>query len=104
MIAADLVICAFNKTRRDINDLIRRERGITSKLPVIGERVVALRNDYARNLLNGTIWSVTYIVENGDYLFLDLVDDDENETRAVVPKVCFTGSINPNDVSREHQP
>jgi exodeoxyribonuclease V len=43
LVDADVVICALNNTRRRTNSIIRHRRGIRSKLPVIGDRIVAMR-------------------------------------------------------------
>lgn len=56
---ADQVICGRNATRKTINRRFREVRGYKTDLPVAGERLVCLRNDYkipGGPLLNGTIW------------------------------------------------
>lgn len=65
---ADAVICSHNKTRDDINNRIRSIMGITSQLPVQGEKVVCRNNNWLEsvpagmgleiNLVNGLIGRV----------------------------------------------
>jgi hypothetical protein len=80
---ADVVICARNRTRRQLNRLIRRDRGIADKDPVIGDRIVCLRNNYATRVLNGTLWTVSAIERDGFLLQMQLVDDIGDEVAAV---------------------
>jgi ATP-dependent exoDNAse (exonuclease V) alpha subunit len=98
------VICALNATRRNTNNFIRHKLDIRSSLPVVGDRVVALRNDYSRGLLNGTIWSVEQVVDHGVNLHLRLADDDGNCTEAMTPKACFKTGMPTEDVPRNLQP
>jgi ATP-dependent exoDNAse (exonuclease V) alpha subunit len=51
---ADQVICAFNRTRVGLNRTIRRKIGRPAgDEPVVGDRVMCLRNDRAANVFNG---------------------------------------------------
>ncbi|WP_321499469.1 ATP-dependent RecD-like DNA helicase [Breoghania sp.] len=58
ILAADQVLVGRNKTRRLYNDRIRELMGYTSKMPEVGEKLVCLRNDKAKGLLNGGLWTV----------------------------------------------
>lgn len=57
-VEADVVIASMNRTRRELNHMIRRARGISDKDPVVGDRVVALRNDYKRGVFNGELFTI----------------------------------------------
>lgn len=46
LLRADQVICSTNKTKDKINDFFRKEKGINSKLPVLGDRVIFLENKW----------------------------------------------------------
>lgn len=50
--SVDQVICAFNKTRVEINNKIRAAKGY-SELVEVGERVMCLRNNRKQGLFNG---------------------------------------------------
>ena len=52
LLAANQIICAYNKTRVDINNRIRAANGYTGKINV-GERVMCLRNNKQLGLFNG---------------------------------------------------
>lgn len=71
-LGADQVLCGLNRTRRGTNEKIRKLMGRGGRF-VVGERVVALKNDKDKGLLNGSIWSVDEI----DY-------SDATETEMVV--------------------
>jgi exodeoxyribonuclease-5 len=49
----DQVICAFNKTRVEINRKVRKEKGYEKNWPNVGEKVMCLRNNKLAGLFNG---------------------------------------------------
>jgi exodeoxyribonuclease V len=49
----DQVICAFNKTRVQINRKIRSIKGFPEDKPVTGDRIMCLKNDRITGLFNG---------------------------------------------------
>jgi len=49
----DQVICAFNRTRVEINTKIRAALGLTPGKPVVGDRVMCLKNNNQIGLFNG---------------------------------------------------
>jgi exodeoxyribonuclease-5 len=58
VIAADQVLVGLNRTRRNFNLRIRDLIGMTSPLPTVGDKLVCLRNDRAKGLINGGLWRV----------------------------------------------
>lgn len=56
--AADQILVGRNKTRRVVNRRIRELRGQEDNLPVDGDKLVCLRNNYDLGLLNGSLWRV----------------------------------------------
>lgn len=64
-VSADLVLNASqvlvgtNKTRRRYNERLRELKGFDGPLPAAGDKLVCLRNDPAKGLLNGSLWQVT---------------------------------------------
>lgn len=58
MVSADQVIVGTNRTRHQFNDRYRRLSGIASPYPVVGDKVICLRNDRRAGLLNGSRWRV----------------------------------------------
>lgn len=56
VLRADQVLVGMNKTRRAYNMRLRQLQGITSPLPVGGDRLVCLKNNREKGLLNGSLW------------------------------------------------
>lgn len=87
---ADQIICGTHVTRNKINRHMRAWQGYDGFLPCEGERLVCLRNNRERGLLNGSMWTVVSVDERpDDELYFDLtlqsIDDPnllEVETRA----------------------
>ena len=59
VIAADQVLAGRNKTRVAYNDRLRELKGMPRHEPVVGDRLVCLRNNPQKKLLNGQIWKAT---------------------------------------------
>jgi exodeoxyribonuclease-5 len=55
---ADQVLVGLNRTRRLYNRRIRELFGHTGTAPEVGDKLVCLRNDRTKGLLNGGIWKV----------------------------------------------
>ena len=91
---ADQILCATNKTRNNINNFVRSERGFGEE-PEVGDKVISLRNhwDYFSNngdwvLTNGSIGTIKeyrneffyvpkYIYSNPiEYMFTDIELED----------------------------
>jgi ATP-dependent exoDNAse (exonuclease V) alpha subunit len=58
VLAADQVLVGRNKTRRDFNARMRTLMGRSDPMPVAGDRVVCLRNNKQKGLLNGATFTV----------------------------------------------
>jgi exodeoxyribonuclease-5 len=57
----DQVICAFNKTRVQLNKKMRAMKGFTGNYPVIGDRVMCLKNNKRIGLFNGMQGEVKFV-------------------------------------------
>ncbi|VVT25908.1 ATP-dependent RecD-like DNA helicase [Rhizobium sp. EC-SD404] len=55
---ADQVLLGVNRTRRRYNQRLRELKGFTAAHPQSGDKLVCLRNDQAKGLLNGSLWAV----------------------------------------------
>jgi exodeoxyribonuclease-5 len=64
--ACDQILVGRNVTRRNINSGMRERYGRHGACPVIGDKLVCLRNDYRRGFLNGSLWIVERVVEASD--------------------------------------
>lgn len=58
VLKADQVLVGLNKTRHSYNSRIRTLRGIDVPNPVVGDKLVCLRNSKEKRLLNGSLWTV----------------------------------------------
>lgn len=58
VLAADQVLVGINRTRRRFNQRLRMLKGFEAAYPQAGDKLVCLRNDTARGLLNGSLWKV----------------------------------------------
>jgi exodeoxyribonuclease-5 len=72
---ADIVIVALNRTRRRLNQMIRKARGISGKDPVVGDRMVGLRNNARTGVMNGSLWAILEIERRDLLARMTLVDD-----------------------------
>jgi exodeoxyribonuclease-5 len=93
---ADQVLVGLNKTRRLYNGRIRELHGYRDPMPAAGEKLVCLRNDKTKGLLNGGTWTIKALrgIRN-DFLRMDVAPDDESLRRPVevsVLKAFFEGT------------
>ena len=58
VLGADQVLVGTNRTRRRYNTRLRELKGFEGALPASGDKLVCLRNDTAKGLLNGSLWQV----------------------------------------------
>ena len=58
VLGADQVLVGVNRTRRAYNQRMRDLKGFREPLPVAGDRLVCLRNDRTKGLINGGLWRV----------------------------------------------
>ena len=58
LLDADQVLVGTNRTRKLYNRRLRELKGFTTDYPQAGDKLVCLRNDPAKGLLNGLLWKV----------------------------------------------
>lgn len=58
VLSADQVLVGTNRTRRRYNQRLRELKGFDAQYPQAGDKLVCLRNDPAKGLLNGSLWKV----------------------------------------------
>lgn len=80
IIEADQILCGMNKTRTGMNLRARQLKGIGNPLlpndPVVGDKLICLRNDHDMGLLNGALWTV-----------LEAELQEQGKTRKGEPKI-----------------
>ncbi len=94
VLAAEQVLVGINRTRRLYNRRIRSLKGFDGPLPAAGDRLVCLRNDTAKGLLNGGQWRVTSVSRKaGAALHMLVRSEDEGphgpSTKIKVLKAAF---------------
>lgn len=76
---ADQVLVGLNRTRRAYNRRLRELFGRSDPAPEPGDKLVCLRNDRAKGLLNGGLWTVkTRRAMRKGKLVFDLVPEEDN--------------------------
>jgi exodeoxyribonuclease V len=58
VLSADQVLVGTNKTRKRYNLRLRELKGFPNGYPSAGDKLVCLRNDQVKGLLNGSLWQV----------------------------------------------
>ena len=80
---ADQVLVGLNKTRRAYNGRLRELFGRTEAMPEPGDKLVCLRNDKKKGLLNGGLWYVkTSAPVRRQKLRLTVVPEDDPTAKA----------------------
>jgi hypothetical protein len=72
---SDQVLVGLNRTRKQLNQAIRKMKGFTDPLPQKGDKLVCLRNNHNEGLLNGQTWTVTH-ARHKAFLTLHLENED----------------------------
>jgi exodeoxyribonuclease-5 len=88
ILAADQVLVGTNRTRRLYNGRIRELKGFTTPMPAVGDKLVCLRNDKSKGLLNGGLWTVKRLrPSRGNTLRFDILPEEEVRAKTVAVKV-----------------
>ena len=99
ILEADQVIVGMNRTRENYNRRIRTLLDRTDPLPVVDDKLVCLRNDKEKKLLNGSLWRVHKPCRNAvtrdNAIDFSIVPEDEADepkpTNVQVRKEFFLG-------------
>ncbi|MBP1853484.1 ATP-dependent DNA helicase [Rhizobium halophytocola] len=88
---ADQVLVGTNRTRRRYNKRLRELKGFVQDYPQAGDKLVCLRNDQLKGLLNGSLWTVMSssreTVKPGINLLIKPEDEDESDRGAAKIKL-----------------
>ncbi|MEQ1901201.1 MAG: AAA family ATPase [Devosia sp.] len=98
VVTADQVLVGRNKTRVDYNDRLRELKGLPRHEPVSGDRLVCLRNNPVKKLLNGQIWIAAEVKKRSSSRYSMLLDPDEepgkrakSQAKVVTHAAFFSG-------------
>ena len=73
---ADQILVGLNRTRRLYNARIRALKGYRDPMPAAGEKLVCLRNDRSKGLLNGGTWTIQALRPSlNDFVRLDVLPE-----------------------------
>ncbi|WP_453961502.1 ATP-dependent DNA helicase [Amorphus suaedae] len=87
VLAADQVLVGTNRTRRLYNGRLRQLKGFTDVLPETGDKLVCLRNNTEKGLLNGGLWSVSSVSRKPGQSVQMLVKAEDAGPRPPVAKI-----------------
>jgi exodeoxyribonuclease-5 len=90
MVGADQILVGTNRTRHSYNKVMRQLKGIESPYPVVGDKLVCLRNNHLEGLLNGQTWTVIKAARKKDIL-LTLKDEDGARVSCLAHSTHFDG-------------
>jgi exodeoxyribonuclease V len=94
VLQSDQVLVGTNKSRRAYNGRMRELLGFEHPMPEVGEKLVCLRNDKKKGLLNGGTWTVDKLhAMRGTKLRMSLTPEGEaaRPTRVSVLPAFFEG-------------
>lgn len=98
------ILCGYNHTRKKLNNLIRISMGMESQEPLVGDRVICLRNNHEKNIFNGMMGTVMNIEEhNEDWYYAEIeMDYEENRYEGLISSKQFQSdtSLNYTDERR----
>ena len=92
---ADQVLVGTNRTRRRYNARLRELAGFEGPLPRADDKLVCLRNDPNKGLLNGSLWTVTSASGQASKPFVSLLvkpeegDSDRGSAKLKLLKQAF---------------
>lgn len=89
ILAADQLLVGKNLTRERMNDRYRAISNCKSRNPMVGEKLVCLKNDRQNNLFNGGLWKVAKLRKaNASVVRMVIEPDDAGEvSRSIEVKV-----------------
>lgn len=98
VLEADQVLAGRNKTRVAYNDRLRELKGLPAHEPVAGDRLVCLRNNPIKKLLNGQIWLAAEVKKRSPTRFAMTLEPDEpgvgrgkGATKVITHAAFFSG-------------
>jgi exodeoxyribonuclease-5 len=84
-----VILCGFNTTRANVNDMIREKLGLQSKVPYPTEKIVCLKNNHRVDVMNGQIGTVIWLMPETDGLYRITVDVAGEMYELLVVEKCF---------------
>lgn len=94
VLAADQVLVGMNKTRQAFNTRIRQLKGFQTDMPAPGDRLVCLKNNREKGLLNGSLWTADAVTMVHDRVSMTVksLDGMADPGELTVPRQFFLGT------------
>lgn len=104
LVAPDQIICGINRTRVKVNKVVREALGYDPSMPVVGDKVLCLKNDRRKGLFNGLqgkilqieeefawpIYKTTIELDTGKLWAGQMLSEQFNKTKGLVdPDPCL---------------
>lgn len=92
IMAADQILVGTNRTRKRYNERLRELHEFSDETPEAGEKLVCLRNNKKKGLLNGGIWTVGLRQKprGGRVRFSVMPEEGGKTVNVSVPRAFFT--------------
>lgn len=84
-----VVLCAFNKTRCKLNEMIREKLGHKHRQPYPGEHIVCLKNNHDIKIMNGQIFKVLWAMPEDYGLCRFTIEYVDELYECLVSLSCF---------------
>jgi ATP-dependent exoDNAse (exonuclease V) alpha subunit len=85
----DKIIVGFNRTRHEVNKIVRRARGYHGDIPNIGEKVTCLYNHRDIGVFNGQHFIVDSVQPEGEELLRVGLDDNGRKYNVIAVRAQF---------------
>lgn len=106
LLEADQILVGRNDTRQWVNRRMRQLMGRNDNLPIVGDRLVCLRNLPMRGLFNGTLWDVAESSAPSQAsikLTLVSADDPKEIIETTVHRAFFESEADEREILKKHQ-
>lgn len=84
-----IILCGFNTTRANLNDLIRTKLGLKKRIPYPNEKIVCLKNNHRAEIMNGQIGTAIWIMPETDGIYRVTVQIGGEMYEVLVAEKCF---------------
>lgn len=86
-----IILCGFNSTRVELNNIIRKKKNFNKSYPYIGEKIICLKNNRISNIMNGQLGILKWMAPKGADLYEITVDMDGTDELyyGLAHKFCF---------------
>jgi exodeoxyribonuclease-5 len=86
--------CGFNYSRVVINEMIRNKFGFTENFPYADERIICLKNDHKRGIMNGELGTLVFSIGLSKKFMKVTLDMDYNEENLYIDCASYLNCFN----------